>query len=231
MKKVFRFFLVTTVSVALCSLNTPAYAAGKDLDYRVEEAADIFGEIMQMPDKAIPVDLLKNCAGVAIFPSVLSGGFIIGGRFGNGVILAMDEKTKAWSAPAFCNIGGLSYGFQIGGQAIDLVLIIGNKRGLKSLLAGKVTLGGDLAVSAGPVGRNAEAATDILLKTGVLSYSRSRGLFAGVAFKGAMILQDDNANEAYYNKELSSHDILFGQDVKPTPAAIELIKTLDKYSK
>lgn len=207
-----------------------AFADDAKLNRRVEECADLLEEIMQMPDKAIPEDLLSKSAGVAIFPSVLKGGFFLGGRYGKGVVLYHDKKTGRWSAPAFYTIGGLSYGLQIGGQAIDLILVITSKRGMESLLKDNITLGGDLAASAGPMGRNAEASTDLLLKAGILSYSRSRGLFAGISIKGAVFKLDSESNKSYYGEDVTAEEILFKRTVRPTPAGRELIKTLRKYS-
>ena len=224
MKRIILFFALLILPATLL------YAADAKLDARIEECADLFDEVMQMPDKAIPEDLLSKCSGVAIFPSVLKGGFFIGGRYGKGVILYHDKKTGKWSSPAFYTIGGVSYGLQFGGQAIDLILVITSKRGMKSLLDDAITLGGDMAVSAGPVGRNAEANTDLPLKAGMFSYSRSRGLFAGIALKGGVIKQDANSNEAYYGEGTTVNDILFKKKVKPTKTANELIRVLERYS-
>ena len=225
-RKIFIFLALFTLFSA-----SFVYAENAKLDRRIEECADLFEEVMQMPDKAIPEDLLSKCSGVAIFPSVLKGGFFIGGRYGKGVVLYRDKRTGKWSTPAFYTIGGLSYGLQIGGQAIDLILVITNKRGMKSLIKNSITLGGDLAASVGPVGRNAEAGTDLLLKAGILSYSRSRGLFAGIAIKGAVIKQDIETNKSYYDEDVTAEDILFKKKVKPTPTGRELIKVLGRYSK
>lgn len=227
MKKMLLFALVSLFILS----TSPVYAQAAKLDRRIEECTDLFEEVMQMPDKAIPEDLLSKCSGVAIFPSVLKGGFFIGGRYGKGVVLYRDKRTGKWSTPAFYTIGGLSYGLQIGGQAIDLILVITSKRGMKSLIKNSVTLGGDLAASAGPIGRNVEAGTDLLLKAGILSYSRSRGLFAGIALKGAVIKPDIETNKSYYSEDVTAEDILFNKKVKPTPTGRQLINILGKYSK
>ena len=227
MKGLILFF----VSVVLILPATSLYAADAKLDARIEECTDLFDEVMQMPDKAIPEDLLAKCSGVAIFPSVLKGGFFICGRYGKGVILNHDKRTGKWSAPAFYTVGGLSYGLQIGGQAIDLILVITSKRGMKSLLDDAITLGGDVAVSAGPVGRNAEAGTDLPLKAGMFSYSRSRGLFAGVAFKGGIIKQDVKSNNSYYGEGITADEILFKGKARPTKTAKQLIKVLQRHSR
>lgn len=211
-------FLCLTVSVALADTAS--------LDMRIDECKDLIDEVMEMPDKAIPAKLLAKCSGIAIFPSVLKGGFIFGGRFGRGVVLYHDKDTGTWSAPSFYTIAGGSWGLQIGGQVIDLILVITNERGMKGLLQDRFTIGGDIAASAGPVGRNAEVGTDLLLKAGIVSYSRSKGLFAGIALKGAVVMPDKEANMTYYGKELSAEEILMGKKVRPTRTAHELINTL-----
>ena len=221
-------FLFSCAIVSLC-IAPFSYAAKANLDERIQESADLFGEIMEMPDSAIPEGLLSKSSGVAIFPSVLKGGFIVGARYGKGVILYHNKKTGKWSAPAFFTIKGLSYGLQIGGQAIDLVLVITNERGIRSFLKNHITLGGDLAATAGPVGRDAEASSDLALKSSIFSYSRSKGLFAGVALKGAVIKQEIKSNKDYYGKDVTAEDILFGGKVKPTQSGRYLIKVLNRY--
>lgn len=218
---------VLVISLAVVCLSVSAAVAEEaKLDMRIDECKNLLEEVMEMPDKSIPTDLLENCSGVAIFPSVIKGGFIFGGRFGRGVVLHRDKKTGAWSAPSFYTIAGGSWGLQIGGQLIDLILVITNERGLKGLLQNKFTIGGDAAASAGPVGRNAEAGTDLLLKAGILSYSRSKGLFAGISLNGAVIMPDDKANKLYYKQDLSAEEILMAGKVKPTKTAKELIRVL-----
>lgn len=228
MMKTKREIVFVFICVVLCSVVVPLYAEDNVLDKRIQECTDLFQEVMQMPDEAIPKDLLSKCSGVAIFPSVLKGGFIIGARYGKGVILYRDKETGKWSAPVFCTIKGLSYGLQIGGQAIELILVITNERGIKSLLKSKVTLGGDLAASAGPVGRDAEASTDLMLKASIFSYSRSKGLFAGISLKGAVIKQEVKSNKSYYGKNVTPEEILFEEKVKPTLSGEQLIKVLEK---
>lgn len=225
-----REILFGLVCVILSLVIVPLCAEDDVLDKRILECADLFDEIMQMPDEAIPEELLLKCSAVAIFPSVLKGGFIIGGRYGKGVILHRDNETGKWSAPVFCTIRGISYGFQIGGQAIDLILVITNERGLKSLLESNITLGGDLAASAGPVGRNAEVSTDLMLKAGIFSYSRSKGLFAGISLKGSVVKLDKRSHREYYGQDLTAEEILFEGKVKLTSAGKQLIEVLEIYS-
>ena len=210
---------------------SPACADNSKLNIKISEADDLIREIMQMPEQSIPADLLAKAEGIVIFPSVLKGGFIFGARYGTGVALHRDKQTRKWSAPCFYRIAGGSWGLQIGGQIIDLVLVITNERGMKGLLQNNFTLGGDAAVSAGPVGRNAEIATDLYLKAGILSYSRSKGLFAGIALDGAVLSPVADANERYYGQKLTSYDILMANKAQPTTEGKTLISTINKYSK
>ena len=224
------------VGVLLCFaviylFSSIVYAEDAKLDMRIDECRELVDEIMQMPEESIPRDLLADAKGIAIFPSVIKGGFILGARYGKGVLLHRDKKTGKWSAPSFYTLAGGSWGLQIGGQVIDLILVITNERGMKSLLQNKFTMGADAAVAAGPVGRNTEAATDLHLKANILSYSRSKGLFAGVTLKGAVVSPDNKANELYYGKMVSAEEILIEGDVKPSREAKKLINTIRKYSR
>ncbi len=222
------FFTVMMLSVYF---PVPAAdAANTELDNRIWEAKKVMQEIMMAPDQSIPEELLAKCKAIAIYPSVLKGGFIIGARFGKGVVLKRDEKTGQWGPVAFSTIGGGSWGLQIGGQATDLIMVILNDRGMSGLLSNNFTLGADASVAAGPVGRNTEAATDLSLRAGIISYSRNRGLFAGMALDGAMLTQDNNSNTAYYGKTVTSKDILLGNAVEIQPSSKELVDTLTDYS-
>lgn len=208
-----------------------SYADGPtDLDYRISEARHVMAEVMATPDKSIPEELLAKCKAIAIYPSVLKAGFIFGGRFGKGVVLKKDERSGKWGPVAFSTIGGGSWGLQIGGSATDLILVIMNERGLSGLLSNNFTLGGDAAVAAGPIGRNSEAATDLSLRAGIISYSRSRGLFAGMALDGAVMTQDNNSNSAYYGKPITSRDILLGNAVEIQKSSKDLVQALNEYS-
>lgn len=161
-------------------------------------AVKVFNEIMKSPDQAIPKDLLERAEAVAVFPGVINAAFIFGGRGGIGIISR--RTPTGWSAPAFFKIGGGSFGAQIGGQKIDYIMLIMNKEGLKGLLEDKFELGGEASVAAGPVGRSASATTNTTLDAGILSYSRAKGLFAGVALKGAVITPDNDRNQAVYSQ-------------------------------
>ena len=194
----------------------------------VEESGKVLGEVQKMPDQGIPEDLLRGSQGIAIFPSTISAGFVFGGKYGQGVILIRDNNGK-WSPPAIFTIAGGSFGWQIGGQATDLVLLIMNRRSIDGLLQSQFKLGADANIAAGPVGRTAEASTDAQLKGGILSYSRSRGLFAGVKLEGAVITQHWDGDEALYGRPISAESIMTKGMVKMPESASLLIKLLSKY--
>ena len=224
-----RFLSFLLISVFFLTPSTSWASA--ELDSRISEAKKVMDEVMVTPDQSIPEELLAKCKAIAIYPSVLKGGFIIGARFGKGVVLKRDDSTGKWGPVAFSTIGGGSWGLQIGAQATDLILVIMNNRGLDGLLSNQFTLGADASVAAGPVGRSSEAATDLSLRAGILSYSRSRGLFGGVALDGAVVTQDNNSNADYYGKSVTSKDILLGTSMTVQPSSQELVKALDEYSK
>jgi SH3 domain-containing YSC84-like protein 1 len=226
-----KFMLISIVLTATLSLATVSALAGeKEEKERAQNAATAFREILSAPDaQAVPQELLDRCECVAMFPSVKKGGFIVGGQYGKGLI-SCRRANGTWAAPSFFTIGGGSFGLQIGAQAVDLMLLIMNKGGLESLLKGKVELGAGASASAGPVGRNASASTDVLMKAEILSYSRSRGLFAGLELKGAVITEDKGANKDIYGKELSAREIILEGKAR-TPAAVRgYITALTKYS-
>lgn len=229
MQRNFRFVTVSVVS-ALALFSSAVSFATPEQDSRIWEAKQVMTEVMMTPEQSIPEELLAKCKAIAIYPNVLKAGFILGGRFGRGVVLKKDENTGKWGPVAFSTIGGGSYGLQIGGSATDLILVVMNERGLNGLLSNNFTLGGDVAVAAGPVGRNSEAATDLSLRAGIISYSRSRGLFAGMALDGAILTQDNNSNTAYYGKYVTSRDILLSHAVEVQPSSKDLIQALTEYS-
>jgi lipid-binding SYLF domain-containing protein len=176
-------------------------------------------------EKAVPVDLIKNCAGVAIIPGMFKGAFIIGGSYGKGVVLKHEHGT--WSGPAFFSIGAGSLGLQLGGQAVDLILVIIGKQAMNSFMKTKFKLGADIGVAVGPVGAQATAATEIFLKGGIYSYSKTKGAFIGLSVEGAGIATQEELNKAYYNASYNSADILSGKVQRPE-SAIQLINTLEK---
>ncbi|MGB2600539.1 MAG: lipid-binding SYLF domain-containing protein [Candidatus Omnitrophota bacterium] len=225
MKKV-----VFAIAIICCAflLATDVFAdSTSKLNTRIRDARIVLEEMQEMPDTSIPSDLVKKCAGIAIYPSVVKAAFGIGGQYGQGVLLAKDDAGN-WSPPVFVSLGGASIGFQIGGQAADVVLVIMGKRGVESFSHNNVTLGGDASVAAGPVGRSAQMDTDVLLKAGVFSYSRTKGLFAGISLKGAVVGPMKNLNEDYYG-DSDVDDILFEGKAKPTEEGQKLIDLLKKY--
>jgi lipid-binding SYLF domain-containing protein len=219
------------VACALCATSAlSARSSGpEEEDKRVREAAAIFGESMGTPDQQIPTSILENSEAIAIFPSVAKGGFLVGGQWGRGIITVREAKTRLWSAPAFLTLTGGSFGAQIGGTAVDLILVVMNRRGVEHLLSNEFKLGGEASVAMGPVGRAAEASTDAALRAEILSYSRSRGLFAGAAFSGSVIRADRDANQRYYGEPLSSGDIVFARYGKMPDSAKALQETLSRY--
>ena len=218
--------------LALSAALTPAQKTSsrtRDAARHAGEASETFTEIMNVKDKAIPKELLDTAEAIAVFPGVLKGAFVIGGRSGQGVI---SRRVKGgWSAPAFFNLGGGSFGPQIGAQKTDYVLLIMNQSGLDGLLKDKFELGGEVSIAAGPVGREAAASTNPRLDAGILSYSRSKGVFIGAALKGAMITPDNDLNEAVYGKKadevLKGAPLTFAQ----MPASVRIFpRTLVRYS-
>ena len=203
------------VAALILAAVTNVVAQSDEAD-RIREAGLILDEIMAAPDKSVPQSVLENVEAIAIFPSTIKGAFILGGERGKGIISVRDRAKGQWSPPAFLTMTGGSVGFQIGGQAIDVVLVVTNRRGLEHLLQNQFQIGGDASVAAGPVGRDTTAATDIQLRAEILSYSRTRGLFAGVSLKGAAIRQDQDGNQHFYGSRFRTRDIVLdGKAVKP----------------
>jgi lipid-binding SYLF domain-containing protein len=217
--------------IFLMALVIPSVLADEKAEReRAAKAATAFREMMNAPDaEAVPQELLSRCECVAVFPSVKKGGFVVGGQYGKGLI-SCRRANGAWSAPSFFTIGGGSFGLQIGAQAVDLMLLIMNKEGMESLLKGKVELGAGASASAGPVGRTASASTDVLMKAQILSYSRSRGLFAGLELKGAVITEDKDANKDIYGREVTAQEIVLDGKVRAVPAVRAYQQVLTKYS-
>lgn len=222
-RKLFLLF----ICVAACGV---ALAKESDQAKQLAKANAVLTEIMQSPDKGIPGDLLDKAVCVGIVPAQIKFAFGIGGSYGRGVLVCRRHGNGAWGAPSLFTMGGGSFGFQIGGKATDIVFIVMNPGGAKKLLQSKVTLGADASVAGGPVGRSAAAATDAQLHAQILSYSRSRGLFGGVALNGAVLKQDSGANEKLYGKKVSPGDILINGKVPVPVAGRALDKTLTKHS-
>ena len=217
------------LTALVLTLSGSLLLADKGTDERLANAATAFSEIMSAPDKGIPGSVLNKADCVVVVPGMKKGGFIVGGSFGRGAVTCRGKGAAGWGAPAMVELGGGSVGFQIGAEATDVVMLIMNRTGMDSLLKSKFTLGGDASVAAGPVGRESAAETDAKMNAKILSYSRSRGVFAGVSLKGTTLHQDEDAIKAVYGKQLDASDILGGG--VPTPASAKpLIQVLTKYS-
>jgi lipid-binding SYLF domain-containing protein len=196
------------VVLLLLSLFSIPVSASRLPDELVSDAILVFREIAEQPDSEQLYAMLKKAHGVAIFPSVIKAGIGVGGRYGEGLILQYDETSKAWYGPYFVTMKGLSYGFQIGIQSTALILVMASERGMESLQEGKITLGGNLSIAAGPIGRSAEAGTDLNLKAAIYSYSLSKGAFVGASFEGAILDNNVNANQVYWQKKLTPAETL-----------------------
>jgi lipid-binding SYLF domain-containing protein len=223
MKKLWFLFIVAM----LIGSGFAADTADNKAVQRMQSAADVLNEIQGTPDKGIPEDVLGSAECVAVVPSMLKGGFIIAARYGRGV--ASCRQAKGWSAPAFFSIEGGSVGVQLGGQAVDLVMLIMNKEGMNNLLSSKFQLGADASVAAGPVGRHAAGDTDWKLRAQVLTYSRARGVFAGVSLDGARIHQDKDSTREFYGRMVPFRTSLTGEIAAPD-AAHPFISTLAKWA-
>ncbi|NBO63303.1 MAG: hypothetical protein EBU88_00360 [Acidobacteria bacterium] len=222
--------IVLLLSFLLLAVGSPVHANPRtDARTRAQNAAAAFNRIMKAADRGIPSELLDRAWCVAVFPSVKKGGFIFGGQFGRGLI-SCRRPQGSWGAPAFFTIGGGSFGLQIGAQEVELILLIMNRAGVDGLLQNRFELGAGAAVSAGPVGRNTSASTDILLKSQVISYSRSRGIFAGLELKGAVMSADKEANEAVYQQPVSAKDIILEGKVRAPEIVSSFQRTLSRFS-
>jgi len=231
MKNLFRVLL------AILLISTAASAADKEdkdkgkQEERLQNAGAVMGEILNIPDN-IPQDLLDKARCVVVIPSVLKAAFVVGGTYGRGTMVCRTGKTMrgAWGAPAMMVLEGGSLGFQLGGEATDFVLLVMGDRGASSLLHSKTKLGGDASVAAGPVGRTAEANTDAYMRSEILTYSRARGLFAGVSLEGASLREDNEGNEALYGRKISAAEIVQGPSPATPESAHKLVALLDKAS-
>ena len=213
MLKKFAFALLLLVAASQLII-----AQASDEAKRISIAGTVLEEIMAASDKAVPRSIMESAEGIAVFPSLIKGGIVVGGQRGRGILSVRDKKNGGWSSPAFLTITGGSIGAQFGAQAIDLVLVISNQRGLEQLVKNQFKVGADAAVAAGPVGRDASASTDIQMRAQILSYSRSRGLFAGVTLNGSTIRQDRDAHERFYGTAYRTSQIVFdGMGGSPEP--------------
>ena len=221
---------VFIIALSLCLILPASSSAGVSEDAKVQASATVMKEIMEIPECEIPPGLLRMAQGIAIFPDLLKAGFILGGRYGVGVLMVRNPD-RTWGNPVFFRLIGGSIGWQVGAQSTDVVLVLKSIRSLDAIYGGKFTLGADASIAAGPVGRQAEAATDVLLRAEILSYSRSRGLFAGLSLEGAAIQVDYGSTGAFYNAPgLLPVDILKNPNMAVPPVALELRRVLDWYS-
>ncbi|MET0082658.1 MAG: lipid-binding SYLF domain-containing protein [Sedimenticola sp.] len=222
------------VATALAALFLPlgwAQAASSDQEAKMAEVLEVLGELQRIPEESIPPALLENAGAVAIIPSVVKVGLVIGGRYGKGVVTVRKEDGR-WSAPLFLTVTGGSVGWQLGAQSTDVVLVFKSRKSVDSLVDGKFTLGADAAIAAGPVGRQAAAATDVQLQSEIFSYSRSRGLFVGIALDGASLEIQQMDNARYYKQpEITAQQIIDGMAATRPESANQLIEMLSQQSK
>jgi len=211
------------------ALMTGGLLQGAIAPDRLADAADMLTDIMSAPDKGIPQDLLEKAQCIVLVPGVKGGAFIFGGKYGKGFMLCRKEGGVGWSAPASVRVEGGSFGFQIGVSETDVVMLVMNESGAKKLLSSKFTVGADASVAAGPVGRTSSAETDAQMHAEILTWSRSRGVFAGVALQGATLRPDEDWNKELYGKSMSNRDIVMG-NTPPPAAAAKLLAILNKYS-
>ncbi|MGA8982740.1 MAG: lipid-binding SYLF domain-containing protein, partial [Candidatus Acidiferrales bacterium] len=230
MKKILSALLIAAL-IGLPTMVNPTTARADDKsndEDRIQSAGQVLKEIMDIPDD-IPQSLIDKADCVIVYPSVLKAAFIVGASYGRGVMTCRKgpDFRGRWGAPTMMALEGASVGFQIGGQATDFVILVMNERGASSILSSKVKLGGDASVAAGPVGRNATAETDVTLRAEMLTYSRARGLFAGVSLAGSTVRPDNDANERIYGKKIPARDIVLKQAVPPPPSAKLMLEVLE----
>ena len=228
MKRLLLLWVVIGLAATAVAGDEKTTAKESKAQDRVQAAADVLNEIQAAPDQGIPEEVLGSAECVAVVPSMLKAGFVVGGRYGRG--LASCRTPKGWSAPAFFKVEGGSFGLQIGGQAVDLVMLIMNNDGMHKLLSSKFKLGADASVAAGPVGRHAAADTDWKMRAQILSYSRARGLFAGLELNGAVIRQDKDSTREFYGHMVTSKASLEGE-IEPPAGAYPFLQTLAKWAK
>jgi SH3 domain-containing YSC84-like protein 1 len=218
-----KFIIVTALAI------TPLLAMDKESAKRLNESAEVFSEVMATPDKGIPREMLEHAHCIVIVPGMKTAAFVFGGKYGKGYLSCRNKGRAGWSAPATVRIEGGSVGFQIGGSETDLIMLVMNARGAQKLLESKFTLGAEGSVAAGPVGRTATAQTDAQMHAEILSWSRSQGLFAGLALEGATLRQDLDDNAKLYGKKLRNREIVTS-GVHAPRAAARLLELLNKYS-
>jgi|SRR5579863_689163 SH3 domain-containing YSC84-like protein 1 len=221
-------FLLAFMLTAVLALSAHAQSKEKG---RVESAGTVMKEIMDIPDN-IPQSVIDKADCVVVLPSVLKAAFVVGASYGRGVMTCRtgENMRGPWGAPSMMALEGGSFGLQVGGQATDFVLLLMSERSAGSILSSKVKIGGDASAAAGPVGRNASAETDVTFRAEILTYSRARGLFAGISLTGSTLRPDNSANEALYGKQISAKDIVLKGAIPPPPSAQLLLQTLNAHS-
>jgi lipid-binding SYLF domain-containing protein len=223
--------LILTTALALAPFAVcPLIAKNNDNGKRLDEAAAVFSEVMNAPDKGIPEELLENAHCIVIVPALKTAAFVFGAKYGKGYLSCRNKSGAGWSAPGTVRIEGGSVGFQIGGSETDVIMLVMNDRGEDKLLSSKFTLGAEGSVAAGPVGRTATAQTDAQMHAEILSWSRSQGLFAGIALEGATLRQDLDDNQSLYGKKMENRHIVT-QGVRPPHSAEKLMGLLNRYSR
>lgn len=211
------------------SANAAAAQKEKDADKRIAAAAEVMTELMTAPDKSIPQDLLNKAECVVVVPGLKKGAIIIGGKYGRGFLVCRKPSGVSWGAPGAIRVEGGSFGFQIGGAETDAVMLVMNRGGANKLMTSRFTLGADASVAAGPLGRDSSAQTDAMMNAEILTWSRQRGVFAGISLSGATLREDADANTELYGTAYKNRDIIEGK-VQPPAVAQSLIAVLDKYS-
>lgn len=220
----------TALALSVIGLCSVAWTAEKDkTTERLEDTADLFNEVMGTPDKSIPQGLLDKSQCIILVPGLKKGGFIVSAKYGRGFVTCRNANGQGWGPPGAVRIEGGGVGFQIGVSSTDLILLVMNERGMKKLLSSQFTLGADASVAGGPVGRNATAQTDAMMHAEILSWSRSRGAFAGISLEGATLRNDIDENERMYGKRWENKDIL-NSGLKAPAGAEKLLAALNKYS-
>jgi lipid-binding SYLF domain-containing protein len=220
MKKLIAAIALTTASLSAAESDAPA---------RLQAATDVLREIMGIPDKAIPQELLNKAQCIVIIPGLKKGAFIVGAKYGKGFVSCRSKSGVGWSAPGSVRVEGGSFGFQAGGSETDVIMVVRNESGMNRLLSTKFTLGGDASVAAGPVGRSTQAETDAAMTAEILTWSRSRGLFAGVSLSGATLREDSDWNNDLYGRKITNREIITSTIAPPAPAK-PLLDELNRYS-
>jgi len=229
MKHLIASFALTLLAVTAAIGAPPRRGDRSDETRRLKRASEVFTEIMASPDKGIPVNLLDKAECVAIVPGMSKGGIGVGGRYGKGVVMCR-KGGRSWTAPSFLTVEGGSFGLQLGFEKVDLIMLIMNRHGMDALIGDKFTVGADAAAAAGPVGRNASADTDVKLNAEILTYSRAKGLFGGLALNGAVVKQDRDDNHSFYGRDLDARQILIDGSVPMPAEARALAVTLSRTS-